>query len=102
MPLEQTPTGRLRRRAYAPRLGLTPRQRTCLDAVAAHQARTGTMPSVEELRLALGLSSKSAAARLLARLEQRGAIRRVAGAARAIVIACCPHCGGDVAGRLPR
>ena len=81
-------------------MGLTRRQRACLDAVAAHQKATGTMPTVEELRLALGLTSKSAASRLLLRLEHRGAIKRIHGCARAIAIkrAVCPHCGKDVRG----
>ena len=81
-------------------MGLTKRQRVCLDAIYAHQKRTGTMPSVEELGRALGLSSKSAVARLLLRLEHRGAIKRVHGAARAITIRkqTCPHCGKDVRG----
>jgi SOS-response transcriptional repressor LexA len=75
--------------------GLTPRQRVCLNAIRAFQQQTGTMPSVEELRVVLGLSSKSAAARLLQRLAQRGAIRRVPGRARAITVQpyLCPHCG---------
>ena len=83
-------------------MGLTGRQRACLDAVAAHHKKTGTMPTVEELRVALGLASKSAAARLLLRLEHRGAIKRMHGCARAIAIKrmACPHCGKAL--RSPR
>lgn len=79
-------------------MGLTKRQRACLDAVAAHQAETGTMPTVEELRVALDLASKSAASRLLLRLERRGAIKRIHGCARAIAIKhqSCPHCGKEL------
>jgi SOS-response transcriptional repressor LexA len=73
--------------------GLTRRQRACLEAVRAFEARNGTMPSVEELRGLLGLTSKSAAAGLLHRLALRGAIRRVPGRARSFEIPFCPHCG---------
>lgn len=79
---------------------LTKRQRACLDALIAYKVRTGIMPTVEELRSALGLSSKSAAARLLLRLEHRGAIKRAHGCRRAIVLkrAVCPYCGNDIQG----
>ncbi len=78
--------------------GLTKRQRACLDAIVAHKTRTGAMPTVEELRSALGLSSKSAAAGLLLRLEHRGAIKRDHGCACAIALkrAVCPHCGKEI------
>ena len=81
-------------------MGLTKRQRVCLDTLVRFQKRTGTMPSVDELRKALGLASKSAAARLLLRLEHRGAIKRIHGSARAITLKkqMCPHCGKDVRG----
>lgn len=83
-------------------IGLTKKQAACLDAVRAHHAATGAMPSVEELRAALGLKSKSGVARLLGRLEQRGAIKRVPRSARAITIRRmnCPHCGKEL--RSPR
>jgi repressor LexA len=76
-------------------IGLTPRQRRCLDAIQAFQTKTGTMPSIEELRAILGLASKSAVSQIISRLVERGAVRRVAGRARAIAIATprCPHCG---------
>ena len=81
-------------------MGLTRRQRACLEAVRAFHARTGSMPSCEELRKELGLSSRSAASRLLDRLEHRGAIKRIHGCARAIAIrrTACPHCGKDLRG----
>jgi SOS-response transcriptional repressor LexA len=75
-------------------IGLTPRQRRCLDAIAAHEAATGAMPSVDDLRAALGLRARSTVSRLLSRLAERGAITRVSGISRAIGIARCPHCGG--------
>lgn len=81
-------------------MGLTKRQRACLAAIKAHQAKTGLMPTTVELCAALGLSSRSAAARLLLRLEHRGAIKRIHGCARAIALkrTRCPHCGGELKG----
>lgn len=81
-------------------MGLTRRQRACLDAVRAIHARTGAMPSCEELRVELGLKSRSAASTLLNRLEHRGAIKRIHGVARAIAIKRnrCPKCGHEIKG----
>ncbi len=77
-------------------MGLTQKQRACLDAIEAHLARTRAMPSVEELRLALGFGSKGAVLRLLRQLEERGRIARLPQRARAIRLLqneACPHCG---------
>jgi len=76
--------------------GLTPKQGACLDAIKAYRARTRTMPSVEELRLALGFTSKTGVLRLLRQLEERGQIVRVPLRARAIRILQegeCSRCG---------
>jgi repressor LexA len=76
--------------------GLTPRQRECLDAIEAHHAQTRTMPSVEELRVALQSGSKAGILRLLRQLEERGRIERLPNRARAIRLLrgdCCPQCG---------
>jgi SOS-response transcriptional repressor LexA len=83
-------------------MGLTPQQRACLDAIEAYNERSGTMPTLEELRVDLGLPGRSAVARLLAQLEDRGAIVRLRHRARAIFVVhqACPHCGADV--RTPR
>jgi repressor LexA len=78
------------------RMGLTLKQRACLDAIEAHLARTRTMPSVENLRIALGFGSKAAVLRLLRQLEERGRIARLPHRARAIRLLHlgeCPHCG---------
>ena len=78
-------------------LGLTPKQRACLDAIESYAARTRTMPSVEELRRALGSGSRAAVLNLLRQLEARGAIERLPRRARAIRLltpaAACPKCG---------
>ena len=72
--------------------GLTAPQRACLDAIEAYLARTRTMPSVEDLRVALGLSSKAGVLRLLRQLEERGRIARVPLRARAIRLLDDPEC----------
>lgn len=75
--------------------GLTAQQLACLDAIEAWFARTRTMPSVENLRVALGFSSKAAVLGLLRQLEERGRIARVPLRARAIRLLDdkeCPRC----------
>jgi len=77
-------------------MGLTLKQRACLDAIEAHLARTRTMPCVEDLRLALGFGSKAGVLRLLRQLEERGRIARLPLRARAIRLLYtgeCAHCG---------
>jgi repressor LexA len=80
------------------RFGLTPAQATCLEAIQTHLRQTGTMPSVSELRAALGVASKSGVHQLLRQLESRGAIKRARGRARAIRITThqCPRCGEEL------
>ena len=70
--------------------GLTSQQAACLKAIADHQARTGLSPTHEELRIALGLASKSGVSRLLHWLERRGRILRPANRSRAITIIANP------------
>jgi repressor LexA len=65
-------------------MGLTQKQRACLDAIEAHLERTRTMPSVENLRLALGFTSKAGVLHLLRQLEERGRIKRLPNRACAI------------------
>jgi SOS-response transcriptional repressor LexA len=53
------------------------------------------MPSLEELRLALGVTSKSGVQRLLLQLEARGALTRAPRRTRAMQLtgaAVCPRC----------
>lgn len=81
-------------------MGLTQKQRACLDAIEAHLARTRAMPSVEELRIALGFGSKGAVLRLLRQLEERGRIARLPQRARAIRLLqneACPYCNERLA-----
>lgn len=77
--------------------GLTAPQRACLDAIEAYAARTRTMPSVENLRVTLGMSSKAGVFRLLRQLEDRGRIVRLPRRSRAIRVLSdpeCPRCQG--------
>ncbi len=76
------------RSAYAERsgFGVTDKQNACLAFLTQRISETGVAPSVEEIRKHLGLSSKSPAHRLLAALEARGKIRRMAHRARAIEV----------------
>ena len=83
--------------------GLTPKQRACLDAIEAYFARTRAMPSVEDLRVALGIGSKAGVLRLLRQLEERGRITRLPLRARAIRLLhddICPQCADRLALRI--
>lgn len=67
-------------------MGLTPKQRDCLDFLRSYIAERGVAPSQEEISAALGMKSKSAATQFLDALESRGHINRLPGKARAIEI----------------
>ncbi|MFH0302663.1 hypothetical protein AAFX91_36965 [Bradyrhizobium sp. 31Argb] len=53
------------------RLGLTPRMRDCFEAIRDHLLRHGAAPSYEDLRVALGVKSKSVVHRLVVSLRER-------------------------------
>lgn len=66
-------------------LGLTSRQADCLRFLTRYMRENdGVSPAFSEILEALGVSSKSAAHRLLTGLEERGYIRRLPHRARAI------------------
>lgn len=65
---------------------LTARMKECLSAIERHLSDRGVAPSFDELKEALGASSKSNVHRLLSALEERGFIRRIPNRARAIEI----------------
>lgn len=67
-------------------MGLTRNQRQLLSFLRDEHARTGQMPTFEEMRRHVGLASKSGIARLLAGLEERGHIRRLPNRARSIEV----------------
>lgn len=67
-------------------IALTPAQQRLLDVIRAHIAATGTAPTVDEMCVALGTRSKNTIHRHLVCMEERGAIRRLVGRARAIEV----------------
>jgi len=80
---------------------LTRRQRDILAYIAAYlDANNGVSPSFDEIRSFFGIASRGVIHRHLTALEERGAIRRLKGRARAIEIIpeaerqlhCCPAC----------
>lgn len=70
---------------------LTAQQRNLLDFIKYHQAINRVTPSFDEMRVGMGLQSKSNIHRLIAALEERGYIRRLANRARAIEVLPDPH-----------
>ena len=73
---------------------LTPRQRACLDFIERYESARGYAPTVDEIRAALGLVSKSGAHRLLIALESRGRLLRLPRRARAMLV-LRDGCGDD-------
>lgn len=65
---------------------LTERQQQVLDFIRRYIGEHGFAPSYEEIRQAMGVASLNAVYDMLAALERKGAIERVAGRSRAIVI----------------
>jgi SOS-response transcriptional repressor LexA len=65
-------------------MGLTHKQAEGLSLIRTFFAERGVAPSLEELRVGLGLSSKSGAHRILEGLVERGRIRRLPQRARGI------------------
>lgn len=76
---------------------LTPKQRELLDFIKSYIDANGVGPSFEEMRKHLGQTSKSGIHRLLAGLEERGLIKRLAYRARAIEIPKLPEIASEIA-----
>ncbi len=70
---------------------LTPKQRDLLKLIHERVQTDGVVPSYEEMRKELKLTSKSGVHRLVTALEERGFIRRLANKARAIEITNLPE-----------
>lgn len=64
-------------------IGLTPRERDCLDAIK-RLTRDGVPPTFEELKADMGVRSKSNIHRLVHGLRKRGAIAMRSETARSI------------------
>lgn len=67
-------------------LSLTPRQADALRYIQFCLEKYRIAPTVDELRIGLGLASKNGAHRLLTGLEERGHIRALPARARAIEV----------------
>ncbi len=70
---------------------LTRKQMELLDFIKGRMDRDGVPPSVDEMKEALDLRSKSGIHRLITALEERGFIRRLAHRARALEIIKLPE-----------
>jgi repressor LexA len=83
---------------------LTKKQLDLLEFIHKRVQRDGVPPSFDEMKVALGLRSKSGIHRLITALEERGFIRRLAHRARAIEILRLPEtlAGAAPAGFHPR
>lgn len=70
---------------------LTPKQRDMLKLIHKRVQTDGVVPSYEEMRVELNLTSKSGVHRLVKALEERGFIKHLANKARAIEITNLPE-----------
>lgn len=71
---------------------LTPRQSELLRYLSSWQEEgNGVSPTLEQMRAALGLKSKSGIHRLITSLEERGYIERIPNRARAIHVIAGPE-----------
>ena len=66
---------------------LTERQQELLEFLRSEHRRTGIMPSTREIQEHFGFSSQTAAVSHLRALEKKGVVKRLAGKARALVLA---------------
>lgn len=75
---------------------MTKQQHRLYTYLQAYMGEHGYAPSLDEMKAALDIRSKSNVRRLLHCLEDRGLIERRPKLARAIEIVhhTCPHCGG--------
>jgi len=72
---------------------MTPKQRYCLDFIREYWTLNGYAPSFDDIREAIGASSKSSVASMVAALERRGFISRVPRSARSIRVIAVPEYG---------
>ncbi len=70
---------------------LTKRQLQLLLFIDGHISKTSTAPSFEEMKMAVGLKSKSGIHRLISALEERGFVRRLPHRARALEVLKLPN-----------
>lgn len=70
---------------------ITAKQHTLLIFIHSRLQETGVAPSFDEMRLAIGLKSKSGVDSLIRALEERGFLRRLPNKARAIEVIKLPE-----------
>jgi repressor LexA len=75
---------------------LTPRQQALLDFIGDFIARNQYPPSYEEIRVGLGLSTKSLVDYHLGILEAKGLITSTPGKSRTIVLVDCDCCANPM------
>src|SRR5258705_7816208 len=81
---------------------LTRKQYELLLFINERLSRGGVSPSFDEMKVALGLRSKSGIHRLITGLEERGFIRRLPHRARALEVIREPEGGGAGANGAPK
>lgn len=67
-------------------IGMTRKQAELLSYIETYMMAERVAPSFEEMKVALGLKSKSGVARLISALEERGLIRRLVNRARSLEV----------------
>lgn len=67
-------------------IGMTRKQAELLSYIETYMMAERVAPSFEEMKVALGLKSKSGVSRLISALEERGLIRRLASRARSLEV----------------
>lgn len=68
------------------KVGMTRRQKQAMDFVTSYHAENGFMPSYEEIKVHLGLASKSGVHRIIHALVERGALEMLPNRKRAMSI----------------
>jgi repressor LexA len=68
------------------RLGVTPKQHRLLQFLSEREALGLPNPSLDEMAAAVGFKARSAAHRMVARLEERGLVRRIATRQRSVQV----------------
>jgi repressor LexA len=68
------------------RLGVTPQQHRLLQFLRERESLGLPNPSLDEMAAAVGLKARSGAHRLVARLEERGHVRRIATRQRSVQV----------------
>jgi len=75
----------------ADRLGVTPKQHRLLQFLRERESLGLPRPSLDEMAAAIGLKARSAAHRLVERLEERGYVRRIGARQRSVHVIYRAH-----------